>query len=140
MNRWDERFLQMAQLVASWSKDPSTQVGAVIALGNRIVSMGFNGYPQGLADALDHDRATKLKRTLHAEQNAILFARTNLRGCTLYVTHPPCAHCTALLIQSGILRVVAMRPYDAFRERWADDIKVAQDMMFEAAVAYEEYA
>lgn len=140
MTDWHSRFLAMAALVGSWSKDPSTKVGAVITdARNRIVSLGFNGYPRGVEDDHDCSREDKLRRTLHAEQNAILFAFGDLDDCTLYVTHPPCAHCTALLIQAGISRVIVQRSTTAFRERWAHDIKVSQDMMFEAGVAYEEF-
>lgn len=65
-------FFQMAELVGSWSKDPSTQVGAVITKQNRIVSVGFNGYPHGISDsASTDDRDMKYLKTLHAEENAI---------------------------------------------------------------------
>ncbi|MBO0217682.1 cell division protein DedD, partial [Vibrio sp. Vb2880] len=51
ISKWAKRLYQMAELVASWSKDPSTQVGAVITKQNRIVSVGFNGYPHGVSDS-----------------------------------------------------------------------------------------
>ena len=54
-SKWAQRFFQMAELVGSWSKDPSTQVGAVITQGNRVVSLGFNGYPHGVSDRADTD-------------------------------------------------------------------------------------
>lgn len=78
MSKWDHRFLELAELVGSWSKDPSTQVGAVIVdIDNRIVSTGFNGFPRGCLDHADTlgDRDRKLLRTIHAEDNALLFAR-----------------------------------------------------------------
>ena len=53
MNKWDMRFLELAALVATWSKDPSTQVGAVIVdSAKRIVSVGFNGAPRGVQEQL----------------------------------------------------------------------------------------
>jgi len=67
--KWDRRFLEMAGLVASWSKDPSTQVGAVIVRPNKtIVSVGYNGFPRAVRDdqSLYQDRPTKLMRTVHA--------------------------------------------------------------------------
>ena len=89
MSKWDARFIALASLVASWSKDPSTQVGAVIVdQDKRIVSTGFNGFPQGVNDA-PVDREIKLLRTIHAEENALLFARRNVTGMTIYVTRPP---------------------------------------------------
>ena len=108
-DKWDARFLEQAELIAGWSKDPSTGVGAVIVdPKNRVVSQGFNGFPRACADDADllADRDEKLRRTLHAEQNALLFAHRSVEGCTVYVTHPPCARCAAMLIQSGIKRVV----------------------------------
>ena len=56
---WDKRFLNLATEVASWSKDPSTQAGAVIVgPDKRIISVGFNGFPMGMPDtsALYEDR------------------------------------------------------------------------------------
>ena len=52
LDKWDRRFLGLAAHVAEWSKDPSTQVGAVVANGKKVVSLGFNGFPQGMSD--DH--------------------------------------------------------------------------------------
>jgi len=75
MSKWDSRFMDLARLVASWSKDPSTQVGAVIVdQDKRIVSTGFNGFPRCVNDS-PVDREVKLLRTIHAEENALLFAR-----------------------------------------------------------------
>ncbi len=88
ISKWAKRFYQMAELVASWSKDPSTQVGAVITKQNRIVSVGFNGYPHGVSDSVDTDeRELKYLKTLHAEENAILFSKRDLDGCDIWVTH-----------------------------------------------------
>ena len=87
MNKWDERFMKLAEHVASWSKDPSTKVGAVIVdEQHRIVSLGSNGFPKGIADdtRLD-DRAKKYEIVVHAEINAILFANKPVGNCTLYV-------------------------------------------------------
>ncbi|MGL6175638.1 MAG: dCMP deaminase family protein, partial [Vibrionaceae bacterium] len=102
-SKWNIRFYQMAQLVASWSKDPSPQVGAVIAKGNHIISLGFNGYPHGIFDSAATDqREIKLLKTLHAEENAILFAKRDLQGCAIWVTHFPCPNCAAKIIQTEI--------------------------------------
>ena len=93
MTNWDQRFLEMARLAATWSKDPSSKVGAVITDGKRIVSLGFNGFPAGIDDdpSIYGHRERKYRRVLHAEQNAISFAKRDLTGCTIYITHPPCA-------------------------------------------------
>ena len=80
LNKWDKRFLEMAKLVASWSKDPSTQVGAVAVRNRTVIAQGYNGLPRGMKDT--HDRLTvrtlKIKRIVHAEMNAIYNAAENL--------------------------------------------------------------
>lgn len=136
--KWRDRFLGLAAHVATWSKDPSTRVGAVIADGRqRVVSVGFNGPPRGTDDSTVSDRDRKLLRTLHAEENAILFAQRDLAGCTIYVTHPPCAHCAALIVQAGIGRVVHAVAAQAFEGRWADQLDEARAMLAEAGVILE---
>lgn len=135
--KWDSRLIEIAAVVATWSKDPSTQVGAVIVdPKNRVLSMGFNGYPRAVKDEL-HERDEKLRRTIHAETNALLFARGSVEGCTVYVTHPPCAGCAAKLIQSGIKRVVFSTPSAAFSARWLDDMNSAATMFEEAGVVFD---
>ena len=120
MNKWDVRFLQMATFVSSWSKDPSTQVGAVIAdKDNRMIGLGYNGFPRGVAD--DHrlqDREQKYKLVIHAEENAILNSTATTHGCTIFSSHPPCLHCAGMLKQAGIARVVFEEPTGAFKSRW----------------------
>jgi dCMP deaminase len=134
-NQWDKRFLELASLVGSWSKDPSTKIGAVIVdLNRRVVSTGYNGFPRGLADDPTRlsVRETKLEMIIHGEINAILFAQRNLDGCTLYTTPlMPCSRCAAIIIQSGIKRVVA--PY-LFPERWAQQFELALSMFKESGV------
>jgi dCMP deaminase len=132
---WDRRFLDLAAHVAQWSKDASTKVGAVITDSRkRIVSIGFNGYPANVDDSKVPSREEKLRRTIHAERNAILFAVRDLAGCTIYVTHHPCAGCMATIIQAGIMRVVFPAPQGDFADRWKDDIRSAQEMAIEAEV------
>lgn len=135
VSKWAKRFIQMAELVASWSKDPSTQVGAVITENNRIVSLGFNGYPQGISDNAGTDtREVKLLKTLHAEENAILFANRDLKGCEIWVTHFPCPNCAAKIIQTGITVVHSPAQSDDFLSRWGDKIKISEDMFAQAGV------
>jgi dCMP deaminase len=134
---WDEWFLGLAAYVATRSKDPSTQVGAVIANHlHDVVSCGYNGFPRYISDApglLGH-REEKLKRTIHAEVNAILRAREPLHGCHLYCTLLPCSSCALLVIQSGIVRVVAKHPTQEQNERWGDSFKLSRDLFSEANV------
>lgn len=140
MSKWDRRFLGLASVVATWSKDPSTGVGAVIVDDkHHIVSMGFNGFPRAVRDddAILENRDEKLRRTIHAEANAILFATRSVVGCTIYVTHPPCAKCAATIIQAGIARVVSRPPWASFAERWADDMRSASEMFAESGTAFD---
>ena len=129
--KWVNRFLDLASVVGSWSKDPSTQVGAVIVdQRNRIVSVGFNGFPHGIPDDTI-SREEKLRRTIHAEENALLFANTSVEGCTIYVTHHPCSRCAAKLIQVGIKKIIYA---DGLSENWGDEVRSAQYMLHEAKI------
>lgn len=137
-SKWAKRFIQMAELVGSWSKDPSTQVGAVITKQNRIVSVGFNGYPHGISDSAEIDeRETKYLKTLHAEENAILFAKRDLDGCEIWVTHFPCPNCAAKIIQTGISVVHCPAQTDDFLSRWGEKISLSQDMFNQAGVSVD---
>lgn len=137
MTKWDKRFLDLATHVATWSRDPSTQVGCVIVNPRRqIVSTGFNGFPVGVDDdpARYADRPTKYLMILHAEQNAVLQAGGDVRGGTAYVTHPPCSQCAAVLIQAGIVRIVTVKPDAGMAERFRDSFAAAEIMLREAGV------
>lgn len=139
MNKWDMRFLNLAKVIGSYSKDPSTQCGCVITKGNEIVSTGFNGYPRDVKDSLLEDsREIKLAKTIHAEVNAILFAKRDLTDHTLYVTPiPPCGPCSAVIVQTGITRVVVGRIRDLDISRWYETCKVGMDMFDQADVKWE---
>lgn len=110
-DKWDKRWMTMAMLVATWSKDPRTHVGAVLVRDRRILATGYNGFPQRTSDDPDiYDRRPeKIKRVVHAESNAIaqaaLFGHAT-QGATCYATFPVCCHCAGLLLNAGIARVV----------------------------------
>lgn len=102
--------MDMAVVVASRSKDPSTKVGCVIASEDKVVvSTGYNGIPSGVDDLPERmERPAKYLWTSHAEENAVAQAArvgARLRGGTAYVTHMPCARCARTLIQAGIVTV-----------------------------------
>lgn len=117
---WNRRFLELASFISNWSKDPSTKVGAVIVDCNRrIISTGYNGFPIGVSDDQERleNRDFKYKAILHAEENAIMFAKKDLSRCSLYVSSlPPCSHCASLIIQSGIKNVYTWE--QEIPERW----------------------
>ena len=136
--KWDIRFLEMARFVSLWSKDPSTQTGAVIVdANNRLVSVGYNGFPQGVNDSPERyaDRDLKYKMIVHCERNAILFAQRDLAGCTLY-TYPfiSCSVCAGMVIQSGITRCVAPSIPEEKQARWKEDMDLSVNMLREAGV------
>lgn len=137
-DKWHDRFLQMAQLVSGWSKDPSTGVGAVIVdKHNRVVSLGYNGLAKGVDDSNErlHDRDKKLSLTLHAEDNALSFAHQDVTGFTIYVTHPPCSHCASRIIQRGLATVVCPSPSADFLSRWWDSLNLSEQLFKEAGVS-----
>ena len=111
---WDDYFMGVALLAAERSKDPNTQVGACIVDDqNRILSTGYNGFPQGCSDDAfpwnrDETRGdTKYQFVVHAELNAVLNARgKNLSGSKLYVSLFPCHECAKAIIQSGVEEVI----------------------------------
>ena len=136
-DKWDIRFLEMAHLVSTWSKDPSTRVGCVLVDSQRIVrGLGYNGFPRGVCDHDERlsDRARKYHFVQHAEPNAITNASGNTAGCTAYVTHHPCAQCTGLLIQAGIRRIVTHAPEGGLLERFAESFEASREMIAEAGV------
>lgn len=125
MNRWDRHFLEMAFLVGSMSKDPSTKTGAVIVRPDRSVcSTGFNGFPRGMRDDAEvyNNREMKYDRIVHCEMNALLHSRDpHHDGYTLYTTpFISCSRCAVHMIQAGIRRFVAPRPTSEQLERWGE--------------------
>ena len=111
---WDDYFMWMAFLTAQRSKDPNTQVGACLVLNQRIVGLGYNGFPIGCSDDFlpwarqgKSPLHTKYPFVCHAEVNAIMNRIfPNVRGATLYVALFPCNECTKFIIQAGIKEVV----------------------------------
>jgi dCMP deaminase len=140
--KWDLRFLKLAKEVASWSRDPSTQTGAVIVRPNRsVVSVGFNGFPQNMPDLpeLYANREEKYSRIVHCEMNAFIFAYGDVQGCTLY-TWPfaSCDRCAVHMLQAGIKRFVfPTLPPDKV-ERWGEPLARTKKYFNECKVEYEE--
>lgn len=132
---WDEYFMGLAHLSALRSKDPSTQVGAAIVdQNNRVVSVGYNGFPTGCSDdEFPWGREggvliSKYAFVVHAELNAILNSPRSVRGCTIYVSLFPCNECAKAIIQSGIKKIV----YES--DKYADtETTIASKRMLNAA-------
>lgn len=126
-------WLRLAEYYATASKDPSTKVGAILVDEfDRIVSAGYNGFPVGTYDDKHvlENRKRKLLRTLHAEANAILFAKGP--ATTLYCTHPPCSQCMAMAIQKGIKRIYWWK--QEMHPDWKESFKEGQILAQEAGV------
>ena len=143
--KWDRRFLEFAKHISTWSKDPSTKVGAVLVQDKFVVGIGYNGFPRGVEDIAErlNDRETKYAMVVHAEANAILMAGDKSKGATLYVyptfvLPPICSECCKLVIQSGIRQVVGYKPdpNSERAKRWLDSIKISQIMCQEAGVTW----
>lgn len=147
MDKWDDRFMEIARTVATWSScfQQNRQVGAVIAKNKRIMTTGYNGASSGIKSC--KEKGECLRRIMnipsgtrheicyatHAEQNAIIQAARMgicIDGATLYCTHQPCAICTKMIINSGIARVV-------FEQGYPDDFSL--ELFAEAGVEIVKY-
>ena len=140
--KWDKRFLDVAKLVSTWSKDPSTKAGAVITRPDKsVLSVGFNGFPKQMSDAeeLYANREVKYSRVVHCEINAMIHAGEKVAGCTLY-TFPflPCDRCCVQMIQAGIKRFVAPFPSTDALTRWAKAFDLTKSYCAEAGVDVTE--
>ncbi|MCK5517552.1 MAG: dCMP deaminase family protein [Desulfobulbaceae bacterium] len=140
---WDEYFMAVALLSGLRSKDPNTQVGACVANAqNKIVGVGYNGFPQGCSDdELPWNREgdfidTKYPYVCHAELNAVLNSNTaNLRGCRIYVALFPCNECTKVIIQSGIREIIYLS--DKYKD--TDSVRAAKTMLKKSGTSYRQF-
>lgn len=147
MNKWDDKFMELASHVSTWSKDRSTKCGCVIVGPDKeIRSTGYNGMPRGVDDEVDqrHIRPTKYLWFEHAERNAIYNAArmgTPLLGCTLYVRWFPCADCARAAIQAGIKEIVCdtIDLNDPKNSRWFENMAIVPQMLREAGVRLTFY-
>ena len=141
---WDEYFMAVAQLAGMRSKDPHTQVGAcIVSENNKILSMGYNGFPRGCSDdefpwgkTSENPLENKYLYTTHSELNAILNYRGgSLEGAKLYVTLFPCNECCKAIIQAGITEVIY------YSDKYADtDSTIAAKGMFDmVGITYRQY-
>ena len=142
MNKWDKRFMDMAEVVASWSScyQENRHIGAVIVKDKRILTTGYNGAPSGVESCAEKGECLRKKLNIpsgtrhelcyavHAEQNAIAQAAKlgiSVEGATLYCTHQPCVICAKMIINSGISKVVFKYGYpDEFSLKLFEEAKV----------------
>ena len=140
---WDEYFMNIAELVSKRSTCLRRGVGAVLVRDRRMLATGYNGAPSGMRHCLDigclreqmnvpSGERHELCRGLHAEQNAIIQAAlhgVSINGATLYCTNHPCVICAKMIINAGIIRVVA-------RESYQDNLSV--EMLKEAGIGVSQ--
>ena len=138
--------MDLAKMIATWSKDPSTKVGCVIIGPDKeIWSTGYNGFPRGVDDTISSRKRRPIKYdfTEHAERNAIYNAGlygASVKNCVMYVTFPPCADCARGIIQSGIKEVIYMDMPDDKTQNipgWRDRLGISFQMFDEAGVIYK---
>ena len=127
-------YLKIAQIVAEQSKDPNTQVGAVLVKDDSIVITGRNGYCRGAADySLPRTSPEKYEYFIHAELNAVLNAvrlGRSISGCIVYLTHSPCPNCVRHLWQAGISEYVVSslhKTSEGYKDMLDLDVVVKQE-------------
>lgn len=138
---WDEYFMGLALLTAKRSKDPSTQVGAIICdKDHKVLSMGYNGFPKSIGRPNDElyswKKPAKHLYVVHAEENCILNGITkNYEGCTIYSTLFPCNKCAQSIIQVGISKVVF---YD-YKNMDSTIYQASTEMLSNAGICIQKY-
>lgn len=140
---WDEYFMGIALLTSKRSKDPNSQVGAcIVSQDNKILSMGYNGFPIGCSDdEIPWEREggfkdTKYAYVCHAELNAILnYTGTSLKGSKIYVALFPCNECAKAIIQAGIKEIIYME--DKYAD--TDSVHVSKKLFDTCNVKYRQY-
>jgi dCMP deaminase len=139
MDKWDARFMALAQHIGTWSQDRSRKVGCVIVgPGNDILATGFNGFPRGVDDSIEerYERPAKYLWTEHAERNAIFNATrigVSLVDAKMYLPWFPCVDCARAIIQVGIVKLIAFRP-DLGDSTWGDTFAVSLSLFREAGI------
>jgi len=133
---WNKYYMNLASAVSEKSKDPSSHVGCVIVdSDNRIVSTGYNGFVAKSDESkFTWDRPMKYLTVVHAEMNAIIYAKRDLRGCKMYTNFGPCENCLKHTLQAGIREVYYKDP-GIMRDRSTAEQKEAIKRLIEATGA-----
>ena len=141
MNKWDKRWLEIAENISTWSKDPSTQIAAIAVKDKRLIATGYNGFPRNIEDLDDrwNNREEKYKYVVHAEMNCIYNANyhnQSLKGATMYVVGlPVCHECAKGLIQVGVKRIVT--PQQDIPEKWQKSCRSAHLFFEEVGIKWD---
>ena len=132
MDKWNKRFMELTEQIATWSSCIRRQVGAIVVKDKRIMTTGYNGAPAGVKTCVEKGYCLRNEKNIpsgthaeicyaaHAEQNAIIQAARegiSLKGCVLYCTHQPCVVCAKMIINAGIKEVI-------FKEGYPDEFSI----------------
>ena len=112
--RAKEALMDVAERFAKLSYAKRLQVGAIVVKDDRIISIGYNGTPEGWDNTCEDDQNKTIPEVIHAEANAIAkLARSNESGfaASLFITHAPCMECSKLIYTSGIKKVYYRNQY-----------------------------
>jgi dCMP deaminase len=142
--KWHYRYLSLAKEVSTWSKDPSSQIGAVaVGVKGQVLAQGYNGFPRGIEHSEErlNTRELKYKFVVHAEMNLIYNATYNgvsLDGSTVYVHGLPCcSECAKGLIQVGVDQVIMPKMPEDTPQIWQDSFELTAELFKEAKVAWQ---
>ncbi len=140
LSRYHLEMIAEAELTASFSKDPSTKVGAVACKNKRILAKGRNGYPAGVPDIRYDSRDFKMLLVVHSEANLIAHAAAaghSLEGADMFVTFPICNDCAKLVMGAGVTNVFV--PLYEKRDEWFYRWKLSVAMLNQVKIAAYEY-
>ena len=142
LSKWDERYISLVREVSTWSKDPSTKVGAIVVSNTgTVIAQGYNGFPRGIADTDErlNTRSIKYNYMVHAEMNGIYNGAYNgvcLVDSTMYVYGlPVCHECAKAIIQVGINKVIAIPGFDT-SDKWKKSGDISRELFLESGVKY----
>jgi dCMP deaminase len=140
--KWDLHYLNLAKEISTWSKDPSTKIGAVaVGKHGQILATGYNGFPRGIEDSVDRltNRETKYSYMIHGEMNCIYNATltgVSLDNATLYVHGlPVCSECAKGVAQVGIKKVFACHPA-TISSKWEQSNILTKSIFEEIGIDY----
>lgn len=144
MADWEVRWLQVADLIATWSRDKSTKIGCVVVgPDNELRATGYNGLPRGVEyEPVRDERPEKYFWYEHAERNALYHAARfglSLKGCSCYITAPPCADCARGIVQVGISHVYYPQKHPFLsRPDWLESFSRSHKILIEGGVNITE--
>lgn len=151
---WDDYFMDLAYMTSTRATCLRRHVGAVLTKNKKVLGTGYNGSPSHTPSCLDvgcllvntYENSSVegegegnlvLKqhciRTIHAEQNLILFTDWKDREqASVYVTDEPCWTCANMLANSGVAEIVYDRPY-------AKDHDKVEDLMKKKGILFRQH-